>query len=110
MIPFNSIERIREVLDDIEAERMRQLAKWGRQDWPDGTSHTAESIAQANTLKAICDVATKDGRLTWRHILREEVAEALAETDWIALRKELIQVAAVCAAWVEAGDDREDGA
>lgn len=42
----------------------------------------------------------------WRHILDEEVAEALAETDPERLRAELVQVAAVAVQWIEALDRR----
>ncbi|MEY9934267.1 hypothetical protein ABH926_008932 [Catenulispora sp. GP43] len=39
-------------------------------------------------------------------MLLEEVYEALAEVDPAALRAELVQVAAVAAAWVEDIDSR----
>ncbi len=42
----------------------------------------------------------------WRDILLEEVFEALAEEEPKELRKELVQVAAVAAQWVEAIDRR----
>lgn len=47
--------------------------------------------------------------MDWLHILREEVAEAFAETDPVALRGELVQVAAVAVAWAEAIDRRTVG-
>ena len=53
-----------------------------------------------------CDEAAKSGTLTWRHILLEEVFEALAESDPAKLRTESIQSAAVIAAWVEDIDSR----
>jgi len=45
---------------------------------------------------------------TWEMILLEEVWEALAETDPVKLRAELIQVAAVAVAWVEDIDSRHE--
>jgi malonyl CoA-acyl carrier protein transacylase len=44
--------------------------------------------------------------VTWEHILTEEHYEAMAEEDPTRLREELIQVAAVAVAWVEAIDRR----
>jgi hypothetical protein len=64
------------VLDEVQDERRRQDAKWGEQNHPDGT------------------------------IALEEVFEALVETDPAKLRDELLQVAAVAVAWVEAIDRR----
>lgn len=92
------------VLNDILEERIRQEDKWGEQHWPDGTDR--EYIQAANCFRDECDSAFKDGSLTWKHILTEEFFEASAEVGWASLRKELIQVAAVCIAWIEDGDQR----
>jgi len=48
-------------------------------------------------------------QVTWRDILYEEVLEAYVETDWSALRAELVQVAAVAVAWIEHLDRRGPG-
>jgi hypothetical protein len=53
-----------------------------------------------------CQSAADGGYLDWLHILREEVAEAFAESDPAKLRAELVQVAAVAVNWVEAIDRR----
>jgi hypothetical protein len=102
-----------DVLCEVAAERERQDAKWGQQDHPDGTGdwdsyarkrsdHLKEiREGKASVAKAACDVAAAEGRLTYRHILDEEVCEAFAEDDAAALRRELLQVAAVAVAWVE---------
>ncbi|MCA2331883.1 hypothetical protein JF714_15680 [Mycobacterium avium] len=88
------------VLDLVFAEREAQDAQWGEQNHPDGTG--TESLKYlAGVAKRDCQRAALDGRLTYRHILDEEVAEAFAETDPIKLKTELIQVAAVAVAWVE---------
>jgi hypothetical protein len=92
------------VLDEIFEERERQDKKWGEQHWPDGTNAGFTSTADA--ARAFCDARFRDGTLTWYNILREEFTEACAETQWPKLRKELIQVAAVCVAWIEDGDTR----
>jgi hypothetical protein len=48
----------------------------------------------------------QEGTTTWKHILREEFLEAMAEEDPEQLREELVQVAAVAVAWIEAIDRR----
>jgi len=101
------------VLLDVRAERSRQDAIWGAEDHPDGTGPLAgwtvddvPAYAVADMAKNITVRAALQGRVTWRDILLEEVAEALAEDDPDPLRAELVQVAAVAAAWVEAIDRR----
>jgi hypothetical protein len=112
------------VLSEVSAERKSQDAKWGEQNHPDGTDVNwvdeirpalgwvgyspaahATSLARNDTNKA-----ARRGDLTWLKILREEVAEAFAETDPAKLREELVQVAAVAVAWVGAIDRRGDTA
>lgn len=88
------------VLAEVLGERRRQDAKWGEQNHPDGTGRYGDKFAAVEARK-ICDAASGDGSLTYRDILREEVAEAFAESDPAKLRAELIQVAAVCMQWVE---------
>jgi len=88
-------------LKEIETERIRQDKKWGEQNHPDGTAFPF-SKETADLAKFACDKATKEGTLTWMHILEEEQAEAFAESDEDKLEVELIQTAAVAVAWVEA--------
>ncbi|MFI6922831.1 hypothetical protein ACIBIZ_23010 [Nonomuraea spiralis] len=93
------------VLADVTAERMAQDALWGMQALPDGTGgehRTAESDRARDETEA----AARRGALTWRHVLVEEVLEALAESDPVRLRAELIQVAAVAVKWSQALDRR----
>jgi hypothetical protein len=93
------------VLTDIEREVERSTVKHGEQaHLPDGTS--AVYRGEASGARYWCDLAAHTGRLTWRHILREEVFEAFAETDPHKLRAELVQVAAVAAKWIESLDRR----
>jgi hypothetical protein len=76
-------------------------------DAPDGTGgggrDTWRTIAQHS-----CDRATREHQLTFAHVLDEETAEVLAETDPAKLRKELVQVMAVCLRWIDKLD-REAG-
>jgi hypothetical protein len=93
------------VLGEIAAERARQDEKWGEQNHPDGTGDYPE-IIDADVARMACEGAAEGGYLDWLHILREEVAEAFAESAPDKLRAELVQVAAVAVAWVEAIDRR----
>jgi hypothetical protein len=90
---------ISRALLEVAAERAQQDDKWGEQNHPDGTGqHLAHYAAAAQRLT---DSMTQRGRITYRHILDEEVREAFAESDRDKLRAELIQVAAVAVAWIE---------
>lgn len=103
-------------------EVLRQDRKWGPQTHPDGTGHYTTPLAgypanaAAAGLRVIAQQQTEDAFApatdttrstgTWRHILLEEVFEALAEEDPEKLQQELIQVAAVALQWAGAIDRR----
>lgn len=102
------------VLFEIDLERERQEQKWGQQNHPDGTGPnllmpiggiTADLYRESMVDR--CDLMHQVGAGTWEHILTEEYAEAMAEADPAVLRRELIQVAAVAVAWIEAIDRRQ---
>jgi hypothetical protein len=90
---------------EVLGERKAQDEKWGQQDHPDGTGGPLAFIF-SEEARQDCEDAFAYNTGTWRHILREEVYEAFAESDPARLREELIQVAAVAQAWVEAIDRR----
>jgi hypothetical protein len=94
------------LVDNVWQERQRQLAKWGEQHHPDGTGGP-EAEFQANWDRAVCEQKAELGTLTWADILKEEASEAFAEDDVAKLRAELVQVAAVAAAWIEDIDSRQ---
>lgn len=98
------------VLCEVADERIRQDEKWGEQNHPDGTARPGDLALVALAVKSTTDAAMANeavpGTLTWRLILDEEVREAFAERDPAGLRAELIQVAAVATAWIEAIDRR----
>jgi hypothetical protein len=96
---------IAQVLADISAERIAQDAKWGEQNHPDGTGNKSQQD-YADQARKWCEAAFGSGYGTWADVLAEEVAEANAERDPAKLRAELVQVAAVAAAWIEAIDRR----
>lgn len=97
-----------QVLLEVLGERGRQHRKFGDQSHvPDGTALWGKgNRSMATAARAATERASEDGDLTWAHILTEEYWEAMAESDPAKLRDELIQVAAVAAAWVEAIDRR----
>lgn len=106
------------VIVDVITERLAQDERWGQQNHPDmaGSEASQESDREmfrqwAENYRQLNDgsllVPDPEGRvLDWAGILLEEVYEALAESDPTRLREELIQVAAVAVAWVEAIDRR----
>lgn len=94
------------VLERVAAERQRQLEKWGHQNHADGTRSSSDDAVHADLYRGITEELARDGRLTWRAVLKEEVAEAFAESDPGKLVTELIQVMAVCSAWIEDVESR----
>lgn len=96
-----------EVLAEIGKERERQDVKWGEQNHQDGTGGQMREFA-AMVARGWCDKQHETNSETWLDILNEEMAEAFAESDEAKLRKELVQVAAVAVAWIEAIDRRQE--
>lgn len=93
------------VIAEVISERLSQHAIHGQQTLPDGTGGTWREVDRKHAQE-LADFRASEGTLTWLHVLEEEVAEALAETDVGKLRAELIQVAAVAVQWIEALDRR----
>jgi hypothetical protein len=104
---------------EIAAERKRQNKKWGEQDYLSfdpvlmdreggcSVERLAEyyGIPGPERARYMTATAADHKELTWMHVLVEEVAELIEEKDNTAkLRAELIQCAAVCAAWIECLD------
>lgn len=93
------------ILAEVQAERERQDAKWGEQNHPDGTGGIQSRMLRDEAQKT-CQAAAERGTVTWLHIADEEHCEALAESDPVRLRAELVQAAAVYVAWIAAIDRR----
>lgn len=92
-----------EAAHDVRDERDRQDVRWGIQNHPDGTGTVTE--AEVDRARKLADTNT-----TWASVLFEEVLEALASQPGSReLRSELVQVAAVAQAWIEALDRRAVG-
>lgn len=96
------------VLQEVSAERERQIEKWGVQRRPDATGSLTYRIEREKWTQ-LNDAREHFGRPgQWDSILLEEVFEALAEPAGSScLRKELVQAAAVIVAWLEDIDTRE---
>ncbi|WP_233223251.1 hypothetical protein [Amycolatopsis sp. CA-128772] len=101
------------VLAQVAGRRREQDKVFGEQNHPDGTGPdvTLTGLARraadaAWAARFTTEMARAEDRLTWLHILREEVYEALAEADPQALRDELLDVAATAVVWIEAIDRR----
>ena len=98
------------VLNEVLKERRAQHAKWGEQNHIDGTGRrwNEEGCGWKATAAGIEGAAREilAAHPTYAAILGEEVGEAFAETDPARLREELVQVAAVAVAWIEAIDRR----
>ena len=120
---------MRTALDAVIAERQRQDAKWGEQNhriapphgrrgwfFPHVIGNTALAMLGLPTEKAArvaCNEAVTAGRVTYGHILVEEVCEliyaAARDGDTSdAARAEAVQVAAVALAIVECIDRKRE--
>lgn len=106
------------IYDEIQAERHRQDAKWGKPSHPsvdDALMHrpggcTPQRMAEeyeipsATRAKFICQNNARWNKSTWTDITVEELAEAVeaaTEGDYDNLRVELIQATAVLVQWIE---------
>lgn len=90
------------ILETVIEERDRAMQKWGVQTHPDGTGGVpAEMLRDAAIAETNDAAAAQNGSLTWKLILMEEVREAFAEKDLVALDNELMQVMQVCCVWRE---------
>lgn len=106
------------VLLAVLEERRRQVAKYGlNTENCDGTGpntrwllpFTSASATEIETnLRADYENFEEEhGHPSWVHLVREELAEAFAETDPARLEAELLQVAALCVSWVERLRERQ---
>lgn len=95
-----------DVLNEVLTERLNQDETWGEQNHENifGESMRRGFETAAWNWKQINASRVADGRITWDGILLEEVYEAVSSKSVEELRAELVQVAAVASAWVEAID------
>ncbi len=102
------IERENSVLGEFQYEMYRAIAKYPDcVHLPNGTpAHPLAEWTETQTRDR-CNQAYAEGRLTHRHILDEEVAEAFASKTDEHLRKELVQCGAMILKWVLDIDSRK---
>lgn len=108
-----------QILEEIQKERARQDEKWGEQNHPildqvllnRAGSCTAQRMCDEYEIpsepraKQLCEANFRKGTGTWFHILVEEISEAVSCLhDTEAMRKELIQTAAVVVAMIDSLD------
>jgi hypothetical protein len=108
-LPHTWLATFAAIGDELVAERIRQQAKFGEQSCPDAIPQQLAAIYRADVARRLCQAHFASGRGTWIDILCEEVAEAADEAFYgntKQLRQELVQVAAVAVAWIEAIDRR----
>lgn len=109
-------EATRGILREVWEERARQDAKFGAErDHPSVDPRYAHSpvlltvihgIPSEYGAKRACDNAFREGHGSWAHIAIEELVEAICAVGEQDRRAELVQVAAVAVAWIEAIDRR----
>lgn len=97
---------LRRVLAELINER-QHLASG---PYPDGTTPDEHAQEDAERAAAVASLNDTLGRLTWRHVLDMDIAQAYAQTDPAELRQWLISAAATCAAWAQDIDRRSEPA
>ena len=103
------------IFEEIRIERQKQNEKWGEQNHPcldqvllkrkGGCSPQRMceeyEIPSESRAKHKCDTESNRGKLTYAHIAIEEMSEVVSTFDIHKRREELVQLTAVCVAWIE---------
>jgi hypothetical protein len=108
---------MRDIFEEIKAERKRQDEKWGEQNHPmlgverwsitNGVEYPAKDILENQLV--LTRNRINDGKHGWFDILLEEICGAFLESDSQKQRAEMIQVAAVAVAIIECLDRKIQG-
>jgi hypothetical protein len=106
MSGFNKLACL-SVLTDVLQERFADHARFAEQVYEDGTDLFYATRA-LGADKAIAQHREQE-TLTWLGLLDQAVAHAACETDPWHLRAELLGVASLVVAWLEALEGREAG-
>lgn len=115
-------ERRDKIIYDFLAERQKQNEKWGEQNHPSVDPVLTErpggctpermceeyELPSESRAKSSCNIATKNGKLTFAHIIVEELCEAVSAPDDETRREELVQLGACVMQWIEAIDRRKN--
>lgn len=116
------------IFDEIHAERVRQHERFGEEAHPDVDRALTDRVGGCSVMEMAMEYeiptagrarfnrnhAGKIGQTTWAHVAVEEMAEAVeaageaqqGRAPLATLRAELVQLAAVAVAWIEAIDRR----
>lgn len=89
------------VLLAVALERKRQDAKWGEQRHETGCFFSMENAYEEKARKAEYEHLAAMGKVTWRAVLAEEVAELFNSVLLEEQYAEAVQVAAVAVAMAE---------
>ena len=98
------------ILEEIQAERLRQDEKWGEQNHPIMSHEGTSSLfyeEEVHFWRTMNDKYNEAGHTNWEAILLEEVYESLEQAskgNIKELREELVQTAAVVVAMIECLD------
>src|SRR6185369_7238685 len=85
--PGGTMTNTLSVLTELADERARQDAKHGFPSLPDGTGQARVNLAHEYEMMLEDARELNDsGRATWESVLREEVCEAMLETDPAKIR------------------------
>ncbi len=112
---MNDFLRTDHVLNEVRDERQRQeqLVKAGKFLWTCAANEALRnklerSITNAEKLAVLAEEFGEAAREVTEEIIGRDRGDTMhAERSIERLRKELVQVASVCVAWVEAIDKRE---
>ena len=103
------------IFEEIRLERQKQDEKWGVQNHPcldqvllnrdNGCTPNRMcehyEIPSEDRAKLLCETSFRIGQGTYAHIAIEEMSEVISAFDIYKRREELIQLTAVCVAWIE---------
>lgn len=105
------------IFDELLEERRRQDAKWGEQNHPSlpplEVPFSGNAVCKVLFLPTVkgakmnVAIDVEAGTLSWAVIATEELCEAVSCADDATRRGELVQLAAVVVAWIQAIDRRE---
>lgn len=99
---MGTVPAIADVISDIKYEIFSVFTTWGEQNWPSVPDpKRRHTLPKEHTAKIECERARREDRLTWAHILVEEVAEACNAPTPELMIEELVQVGAMAIMWID---------
>lgn len=101
-----AVQKLFTIYEDVVTEWDRSIVLHGEQDLPMGSGPQWKPFADG--ARSECDRVTMEGTVSWRHIITEEIWEAMAEKDWSKCRAELTQAAAMIFKAIANGDERNE--